>query len=164
MWNHRTGSGVERFAAWLVVAASISAFFGAWVAPAEDLRTHGLTALEEVPVVSESDLSGSREGAVLPWGMSVEVSAMTRVLVDGEDLEASSVASSFPLGLESGTWAVLGDSSLDALTYPMAITNSDNAISIGQFREISIEIRDVPISLGTMPVFPAEVFSSSLVP
>jgi len=164
MWNRRTRSSVEKVAVWLVVATSISAFFGAWVAPAEDLRTHGPSALEEAPVVSEADLSGSRGGAILPWGMSVEVNALTHVLVDGEDLAASSVASSFPLGLESGTWAVLGDSSLDALSYPMAITNSDNAISIGQFREITIEIRDVPISLGTMPVFPAEVFSSSLVP
>lgn len=162
-WDHRAGSGLERLVASLIAGVAIMSFFGALAAPAEDLVVEELLLHEQRPL-SEGDLSVARGGAVLPWGMSVEVTTLSRVLVDGEDLAASSVASALPLGLESGTWAALADSGLQALNLPMAITNSDSSISIGQFREINIEIRDIPISLGVAPAFPAEVFSPSLVP
>jgi len=163
-WDDRTGSRLENFAAFLIAGIALLAFLGALSAAAEELHANAVPFFEDVPALSEGDLSLTRGGAVLPGGMSVEISGLSRVMVDGEDLALSSVASSLPLGLESGTWATFADSGAQALSLPMVITNSESAISIGQFREINIEIRNVPISLEVAPAFPSEVYTPSLLP
>ena len=163
-WDDRKGLHLERIAAFLIVGITVAGFFGALAAIGEELDADALSLFEELPTVSHGDLSDERGGAVLPGGMSVEITSLAHMMVNGEDLAASSIASSLPLGLESGTWAALAQSGLDVSSLPMAVTNTDSSISIGQFREINIEIRNVPISLQTAPVFPSEVYSSSLLP
>ena len=163
-WNRRVEAKLEVLAASLIAGIALVAFFGALGAAAEESPARSEVLLQALAPLSEEDLSAQRGGAVLPGGMSVEVSSLMRVLVDGEDLAASSVAPGFPIGVEPGIWAVIADSGLESLTVPMAITNSENGISIGQFREVNIEIRNIPISLGVAPAFPAEVFSPSVIP
>ena len=163
-WDRRVEPGLEMLAASLIAGIALVAFFGALGAAAEESSASADVIFPELRPLSEEDLSGQRGGAVLPGGMTVEVTSLMRVLVDGEDLAASSVAPALPIGMEPGIWAVIADTGLESLTVPMAITNSENGISIGQFREVTIEIRNVPISLGIAPAFPAEVFTSSVIP
>ena len=163
-WDRRVESRLEVLAASLIAGVALVAFFGAIGAAAEEPSASSEVLFQELVPLSEEDLSAQRGGAVLPGGMSVEVTSSMRVLVDGEDLAASSTSPTFPIGVEPGIWAVIADSGLESLTVPMALTNSENGISIGQFRELNIEIRNIPISLGIAPAFPAEVFSPSVIP
>jgi len=163
-WDHRKGLQLERIAAFLIAGIAAAAFFGAVAAAGEELGADALQFVDAMPPLSQEALSVQRGGAVLPGGMSVEISGLERLMVDGEDLAASSLLSSVPLGAESGNWAELAGSSPDFSSLPLTVTNDENSISIGQFREINIEIRNVPIPLQATPVFPSEVYNSTLLP
>ena len=107
--------------------------------------------------VEEGELAEARGGAVLPNGMTLEVTALMRVMVDGQHL-ATSTYGNHPMG--GGDLAMpipLGDG-------PASVINSLNGISLDQYREINFHISNLPTNLAPPPFVPRADITQSLTP
>ena len=106
-------------------------------------------------------LAEARGGASLPGGLGVEVSALMRVLADGEDILAISGGVSAAAHGVAAQEMVLQSQHLpaagQALNNPLIMNSLDN-ISLEQYREITIHLQNVP-GVGTarpiVPVVPS---------
>ena len=104
----------------------------------------------------------SRGGAALPGGLDIEVTALMRVLADGEDvLTVSGGLTAVGHGLAAQDMVVqsqnlpVGDQAL--LDNPMIVNTLDN-VSLEQYREITIHLRSGPgagVGSPMVPVVPS---------
>ena len=127
-------------------------------AAAEDLaRASQEDPFASLSPVDDTELDAARGRAVLPDGLTVEVTALMRVLVDGQEI-AQSV-------LSDASAAVSGQASLLPLTSaPYILQNSLNGISIERYREINFRISNLPISLEPRRFIPPPVIGTDLLP
>lgn len=120
-----------------------------------------LALVQEVEAVADTTLAEARGGASLPGGLGVEVSALMRVLADGEDILAISGGVSAAAHGVAAQEMVLQSQHLpatgQALNNPLIMNSLDN-ISLEQYREITIHLQNVP-GVGTarpiVPVVPS---------
>ena len=107
--------------------------------------------------VGEEELAGARGGAVLPNGMTIEVTGLMRVMVDGQHVSTSTYG-----GLQPG----MGDlgNVLPSMDGPASVINSLNGISLDQYREINFHISNLPASLERAPFVPRADITQSLMP
>ena len=107
--------------------------------------------------VEEEELASARGGAVLPNGMTIEVTGLMRVMVDGQHITTSTFG-----GIEPG----MGDigNVQPFLDGPASVINSMNGISLDQYREINFHISNLPTSLERAPFVPRPEISQNLRP
>ena len=107
--------------------------------------------------VMDEELAGARGGAVLPNGMTVEVTGLMRVMVDGQHLSTSTFGD-YPLGsIDSAMNFPIGDA-------PASIINSLDGISLDHYREINFYISKLPTNFSPAPFVPRMDVTQSLVP
>ena len=117
-----------------------------------------LGLFSEVEPVAEEALADARGGAALPGGLDIEVTALMRVLADGEDvLSISGGLTAAGHGLVAQDM-VLQSQNLPAgdrpiLDNPMIVNALDN-VSLEQYREITIHLQGVPGSGVASPMVP----------
>ena len=107
--------------------------------------------------VGEEELAQARGGAVLPNGMTVEVTGLMRVMVDGQHL-ATSTFGDYPRGA--------GDSigPIPLTQTPASVVNSLNGISLDQYREINFHISNLPTNLNRGAFVPRTDVTHGLIP
>jgi len=107
--------------------------------------------------VEEGELAEARGGAVLPNGMTLEVTALMRVMVDGQHLATSTYGSHPMAGSDIAMPIPIGDG-------PASVINSLNGISLDQYREINFHISNLPTNLAPPPFVPRADITQSLTP
>jgi hypothetical protein len=107
--------------------------------------------------VEEEELASARGGAVLPNGMTIEVTGLMRVMVDGQHLTTSTFGDFQPGVADIGGMQPMLDG-------PASVINSLNGISLDQYREINFYISNLPTSLERAPFVPRPDVSQSLRP
>jgi hypothetical protein len=107
--------------------------------------------------VEEEELASARGGAVLPNGMTIEVTGLMRVMVDGQHLTTSTFGDFQPGVADIGSLQPMLDG-------PASVINSLNGISLDQYREINFYISNLPTSLERAPFVPRPDVSQSLRP
>ena len=107
--------------------------------------------------VEEEELASARGGAVLPNGMTIEVTGLMRVMVDGQHLTTSTFGDLQPGGAGIGGMQPMLDG-------PTSVINSLNGISLDQYREINFHISNLPTSLDRAPFVPRPDVSQGLRP
>lgn len=120
-----------------------------------------LALVGEVEPVGDATLAAARGGASLPGGIDIEVTALMRVLADGEDILTISGGVSAAAHGVAAQEMVLQSQNLPAagqvLNNPLIINSLDN-ISLEQYRDITIHLQNVP-GIGTarpiVPVVPS---------
>lgn len=117
-----------------------------------------LGLFSEVEPVAEETLADARGGAALPGGLDIEVTALMRVLADGEDvLSISGGLAAAGHGLAAQDMVLqsqnlpVGDAPI--LDNPMIVNALDN-VSLEQYREITIHLQGVPGSGVASPMVP----------
>ncbi len=107
--------------------------------------------------VGEEELAQARGGAVLPNGMTVEVTGLMRVMVDGQHLTTSTFGD-----YSHGAGGSIGPMPLaDA---PASIINSLNGISLDQYREINFHISNLPTNFNRGAFVPRTDVTHGLIP
>jgi len=97
--------------------------------------------------VEEEELASARGGAVLPNGMTIEVTGLMRVMVDGQHITTSTFGN-FQQGVaDAGSFQPMLDG-------PASVINSLNGISLDQYREINFHISNLPTSMERAPFAP----------
>jgi len=107
--------------------------------------------------IDDTELDASRGRAVLPDGLTVEVTALMRVMVDGQEILQSALSDAS--GGTSGQAA-----SLPLTDAPQILQNSLNGISIDRYREINFRISNLPISIEPRRFVPPPVIGTDLLP
>jgi hypothetical protein len=107
------------------------------LASADDLEPASDDPFVSFSPVEESELENSRGRAVLPDGLTIEVTGLMRILVDGQELSRAALFNSSPVSA----------SQLPLTDTPLIIQNSLNGISLEQYRELNFRISNIPISL-----------------
>lgn len=128
------------------LAASMGAllFPGASLADAPGGMDDPFFAME---AVEEEELASARGGAVLPNGMTIEVTGLMRVMVDGQHITTSTFGN-FQQGVaDAGSLQPMLDG-------PASVINSLNGISLDQYREINFHISNLPTSMERAPFVP----------
>lgn len=108
--------------------------------------------------VGEAILAEARGGAALPDGLGIEVTALMRVLADGEDL--LTVSSAWEAGAHGlaaqqivlqGQNVPVGES---VFNNPL-IVNAMDGVSLEQYREVTIHLSNLPVGTGAIPIVPS---------
>ena len=107
--------------------------------------------------VGEEELAESRGGAVLPNGMTVEVTGLMRVMVDGQHLSTSTFGAHSAGGLDALGPIPLADA-------PASLVNSLNGISLDQYREINFHISNLPANFNRGAFVPRTDVTHGLIP
>ena len=106
--------------------------------------------------VTDEVLEDARGRAVLPDGLTVEVSVLMRLLVDGHELERSMVHSAgaaVPVHLPNFPFA---DS-------PPPLENSLSGVALDHFQEINFKISNLPISVDPGRFMPPPVVAGDVI-
>ena len=101
----------------------------------------------EMRAVEEDELAAARGGALLPNGMTVEVTGLMRVMVDGQHLSTTTFGNQGQAGGLVPTGIPFADG-------PASIINSLDGVSLDQYREINFYISNLPTSLKPAPFVP----------
>lgn len=128
-------------------------------AQAQDTVPGDQDPFASLAALEEGELATLRGGTVLPDGLTLEVTGLMRVLVDGAELAQSTLpqpASVLPVGAGAPS-PLLTDA-------PLLIQNALNGVNLEHYREINFRISNLPISLGAGRFLPAPVGAASLIP
>lgn len=107
--------------------------------------------------LEDATLDASRGRAVLPDGLTVEATALMRVLVDGQELGQASVPEAGALSADpSALFPFAGNSAV--------FQNTLNGISLEHYREINFRISNIPIAIETGGFVPPPVIPSDVMP
>ena len=107
--------------------------------------------------VSEDELSQARGRAILPDGLTVEVSVLMAFLVDGQELERSLLHSA-----DGGLY-------LDTPRFPFSdspppLENAQSGVALEHYQEINFHISNLPISIRPQRFVPPAFVPAGLIP
>lgn len=107
--------------------------------------------------IEDQALDASRGRAVLPDGLTVEATAVMRVLVDGQELSQPSVPQAGALNADpSALFPFAGNAAV--------FQNTVNGISLEHYREINFRISNIPIEIKPGAFVPPPVIQSDILP
>ena len=117
------------------------------VATAESPVGDELAFVGELTPVAGEDLEEARGGAALPDGFGIEVTAMLRVLAEGQELASMTGHFGGPggLGVHAGLLNSQGAPFSGSLLDNPIIVNSLDGITIHDYREITVYIDHLPV-------------------
>ena len=144
---------------WAVAALGLlaSIFLAPAVSFAGDEALLGEEALGGSVRLTEDELGEVRGRAVLPDGLTVEVSVLMRFLVDGQELERSMVES-------AGAALPIETPGLPFMDSPPPIENALNGVALEHFQEINFTISNLPISIRPQQFMPRAFVPGGLIP
>lgn len=107
--------------------------------------------------VSEDELSEARGRAILPDGLTVEVSVLMTFLVDGQEFERSL--------LHSADAALhLGSPGFPFVGSPPPLENGLNDVALEHYQQIDFHISNLPISIRPQQFVPPAFVPGGLIP
>lgn len=107
--------------------------------------------------IGEAELDATRGRAVLPDGLTLEATALMRVLVDGQELAHSVVLDGASFGPNQAAQFPFWGS-------PAVFENTMNGISLEHYREINFRISNIPIALEMPRFVPPPVITTDVLP